>query len=400
MEINFNRAGFSLAEPGNSFMPKKKVFVSGCFDMLHSGHVRFLEEAAGYGEVHVGIGADRTVKELKGRYPVNTQAERKYMLEALRHVKACYINRGSGIMDFLKELKRVSPDILVVNEDGNTPAKANLCERLGIRYVVLKRDPWAHLPARSTTSLRKECRIPYRLDLAGGWLDQAFVSRHAAGPVLTISIEPTMEFNERSGMASSSRRRAIELWQTDLPGGDREKTARMLFSYENPPGTREFSGSQDAIGIVYPGLNRLDYSGEYWPNRITTVDDEEILRWIEERLQLVTLGPRKSDFRVRKDTRITPARVRALAAAADGCWRAILARDEKELGRLVRASFEAQISMFPRMMDSNVRTAIKQYSGKSPGWKLSGAGGGGYLVLVGQRAIPGAIQLKIRRPDV
>ncbi|HEX7569767.1 MAG TPA: adenylyltransferase/cytidyltransferase family protein, partial [Verrucomicrobiae bacterium] len=122
-------------------MPKKKIFVSGCFDMLHSGHVRFLEEAAGYGEVHVGIGSDRTVKELKGRYPVNTQAERKYMLEALRHVKACCINRGSGIMDFLKELKRVSPDMLVVNEDGNTPAKAQLCGRLGIRYVVLKRDP-------------------------------------------------------------------------------------------------------------------------------------------------------------------------------------------------------------------------------------------------------------------
>jgi cytidyltransferase-like protein len=381
-------------------MPKKKVFVTGCFDMLHSGHVRFLEEAAGLGEVHVGIGSDRTVKELKGRYPVTTQQERKYLLEALRHVKACHINSGSGVMDFLKELRRVSPAVFVVNEDGNTPAKAQLCGRLGIEYVVLRRDPREHLPARSTTSLRKECRIPYRLDLAGGWLDQAFVSRHGAGPVLTISVEPTMEFNERSGMASSSRRRAIELWQRDLPGGDREKTARMLFSYENPPGTREFSGSQDAIGIVYPGLNRLDYRGEYWPSQITTVDDEEILRWIEERLQLVTLGPRKSDFRVRKDTRITPARVRALAAAADGCWRAILSRDEKEFGRQVRASFEAQLSIFPRMMDRNVRTAIKQYAGKSLGWKLSGAGGGGYLVLAGQRAIPGAIQLKIRRPDV
>jgi cytidyltransferase-like protein len=305
-------------------MPKKKVFITGCFDLLHSGHVRFLEEAAGLGEVHVGIGSDQTVKELKGRYPVTTQQERKYLLEALRHVKACYINSGSGVMDFLKELRRVSPAVFVVNEDGNTPATAQLCERLGIEYVVLRRNPREHLPARSTSSLRKECRIPYRLDLAGGWLDQAFVSRHGAGPVLTISVEPTMKFNERSGMASSSRQRAIELWQTDLPGGDREKTARMLFSYENPPGTKEFSGSQDAIGIVYPGLNRLDYRGEYWPNQITTVDDEEILRWIEERLQLVTLGPRKSDFRVCKDTRITPARVahsppRRMAAGGPFC---------------------------------------------------------------------------------
>jgi len=378
-------------------MPKKKVFVTGCFDMLHSGHVRFLEEAAGFGEVHVGIGSDRTVKELKGRYPVTTQKERKYLLEAVRHVKACYINSGSGIMDFLKELRRISPAVFVVNEDGNTPAKAQLCQRLGIKYVVLQRNPRAHLPARSTTSLRMECRIPYRLDLAGGWLDQAFVSKHGAGPVLTISVEPTVEFNLRSGMASSSRQRAIELWQTDLPGGDREKTARMLFSYENPPGTREFSGSQDSIGIVYPGLNRLDYSGEYWPNKITSVDDEKILRWIEARLHLVSLGPRKSDFRVRQDTRVTPARVRALAAAADGCWQAILSRNEREFGCWVRASFEAQISMFPRMLDSNVRAAIKQYAGKALGWKLSGAGGGGYLVLVSQKAVPGAIQLKIRR---
>jgi len=129
-------------------MRKKKVFVSGCFDMLHSGHVRFLEEAAAYGDVYVGIGSDRTVKELKGRYPVNTQEERKYMLEALRHVKACYISSGGGIMDFLAEFRRVSPDIFVVNEDGNTPAKEELCRKRGIRYMVLKRTPRKNLPTR------------------------------------------------------------------------------------------------------------------------------------------------------------------------------------------------------------------------------------------------------------
>ena len=69
-------------KPHNYIMRVKKVFVSGCFDMLHSGHVRFLEEAASYGELHVGIGSDQTVVELKGRYPVNTQAEREYMIKA------------------------------------------------------------------------------------------------------------------------------------------------------------------------------------------------------------------------------------------------------------------------------------------------------------------------------
>lgn len=380
-------------------MRKKKVFVSGCFDMLHSGHVRFLEEAAAYGDVHVGIGSDHTVKELKGRYPINTQEERKYMLEALRHVKTCLINKGSGIMDFLEDLDRISPDCFVVNEDGNTPAKMRLCRRLGIRYVVLKRNPRANLPARSTTSLRRECQIPYRIDLAGGWLDQPFVSKHGAGPVLVISVEPTIEFNERSGMASSSRRRAIELWQTDIPGGDREKLARVLFSYENPPGTTEFSGSQDALGIVLPGLNRLDYQGNYWPIKITPVHQEETLRWLEEHLRLIPLGPRQGSFQVLKDKRITPARVRALAAAADQCWKAIRQRKVEELGRQMRASFEAQVSMFPRMANPDVTSAIRQYAPGALGWKLSGAGGGGYLILVSRHNVRGAIKIRIRRKD-
>ena len=378
-------------------MPKKKVFVSGCFDMLHSGHVRFLEKAAKYGDVYLALGSDRTVVELKGRAPVATEAERKYMLEAIRHVKECLISRGSGILDFVDELKRVKPDIFIVNEDGNTPVKAGLCQRLGIKYVVLQRDPYEDLPARSTTSLRQECQIPYRLDLAGGWLDQPFVAKHGAGPVLTICLEPTLEFNERSGMASSTRRRAIELWHTDFPQDDRHKLARMLFSYENPPGTVQFSGSQDSIGIVFPGLNRLDYRGTFWPAKITSVGDEDVLAWLEQHLRLVPLEPRKSGFDVFKGKRITPGRVRSLAAAADACWQAILQRNLEAFGHHFRASFEAQVSLFPAMSSREVQAAIRQYAGSALGWKLSGAGGGGYLVLVTKNEFPGAIKMKIRR---
>ena len=381
-------------------MRKKKVFVSGCFDMLHSGHVRFLEEAATHGDVYVALGSDQTVRELKGRAPVNTQSERKYMLEALRHVKACLISSGSGLMDFVAELKRVKPDIFLVNEDGNTLAKAELCEQLGIEYRVSKRIPQANLPVRSTTSLRKECRIPYRLDLAGGWLDQPYVSKFGAGSVLTISLEPIMEFNERSGMASSSRRRAIELWQTDLPEGHCEKHAKMLFAFENPPGTKIFAGSQDSIGIVYPGLNRLDYSGQYWPEKITSVTDAKILNWLEQHLFLIPLSQRTADYDVFKGKKITAPNVRALAAAADGCWHAIQQMDLPEFGRQMRASFEAQISLFPQMSNRAVKDMIQHYGEKSLGWKLSGAGGGGYLVLVSDQLIPGAIRITIRRPNV
>ncbi len=380
-------------------MSRKKVFVSGCFDMLHSGHVRFLEEAADYGEVHVGLGSDRTILELKGRAPVNTQAERKYLLEAVRHVTSCQINSGSGILDFLAELDRVAPDIFIVNEDGNTPAKAELCRQRGIEYVVLQRTPQANLPARSTTSLRKECRIPYRLDLAGGWLDQPFVGKLGPGPVLTISLEPIMEFNERSGMASSSRRRAIELWQTDLPEGDPEKAARMLFAFENPPGTKIFAGSQDAIGIVFPGINRLDYTGEYWPAKITSAHDETILRWLEQHLNLVPLGPRVGDFDVFKDRDIVAPKVAALAAAAEACWAALLKMDTEDFGRRMRESFEAQVALFPHMSNPAIEKMIAHYAPHAHGWKLSGAGGGGYLVLVADKPIEGTVKLVIRRKN-
>jgi cytidyltransferase-like protein len=54
----------------------KKVFVSGCYDMLHSGHVAFFEEAAALGDLYVGIGSDATISELKGRKTINTEQEK------------------------------------------------------------------------------------------------------------------------------------------------------------------------------------------------------------------------------------------------------------------------------------------------------------------------------------
>jgi cytidyltransferase-like protein len=375
----------------------RKVMVTGCFDLLHSGHVAFLREAAAHGLLYVCIGSDDNVYHLKGRYPVNPEAERRYMLEALSCVHAARVNRGMGILDFLEELEEIHPDVFFVNEDGHTPAKEALCREQGIEYIVSRRTPEAGLPTRSTTALRVECAIPYRVDLAGGWLDQPWVSVHHPGPVLTVSIEPTQDFNNRSGMATSTRKKAIELWRTDLPGGDPGQVAKVLFSFENPPGTQEVAGSQDAIGIVFPGLNRAQYNGAYWPESIESVHDDVILDWIERHLYLVTLGPRENNYNVLADTHITPEGARALADAANACWSAILQRDLPAFGRAFRASFEAQIVMFPNMVDQHILDMVEQYRPQALGWKLSGAGGGGYLVLVAENPIPRAIQIKIRR---
>lgn len=374
----------------------KKVFVSGCFDMLHSGHVRFLEEAFVYGDVHVGIGSDATIRELKGRYPITTQDERKYVLENLKSVKECMINSGTGVIDFLNEIRAVKPDYLIVNEEGNSPSKAVLCDELGIEYVILKRAPSTGLPARSTTNLRGECSIPYRIDLAGGWLDQPYVSAVVNGCVLGISIEPTLEFNEKSGMASSTRRKAIDLWNTRIPHGDSEKLSKILFSCENPPGTKEVSGSQDAINLVMPGLKRLHYRGEFWPSDIESVTHRSILDWLESHLYLIPLEPRDDCYDVFFNHGITYQSADALSRAANLCWHAILDRDVVRFGKHVRESFEAQIEMFPSMMNPHIERVLNKYKPQSLGWKISGAGGGGYLILVADRPIDNAIRIKIR----
>ncbi len=377
---------------------KKKVFVSGCFDLLHSGHIAFFEEASTHGDLYVGVGSDTTIIGLKGRKSVNSDKERLYMVSALKTVKDAWINQGSGLLDFELELRKLSPEIFFVNEEGYTPDKQKLCQELGIELMVSKRIPHYGLPVRSTTALRKECRIPFRLDLAGGWLDQPYVSKFAAGPVVTISIEPDYDFNDRSGMSSSTRFKAIELWQTDIPEGDKEKLARTLFCFENPPGTKMFSGSQDSIGIVYPGVNKLDYQNEcYWPSSITSITSEDTLRWIEEHLWFINLSPRKANFDVLSGTKIDERGATALAKASNGLWDSILSKDLDAFSKYFRASFEAQIAMFPNMVNSFINETIKNYENDALGWKISGAGGGGYLVLVSEKPIANATQIKIRR---
>ncbi|NCC05968.1 MAG: cytidyltransferase, partial [Proteobacteria bacterium] len=378
----------------------KKVFVSGCYDMLHSGHVAFFKEAASYGDLYVGIGSDATIYELKARRTVCSENERLYMVKAIRYVTDACINRGSGMMDFVDSVDRIKPDIFVVNEDGGSEVKRLFCAERGMEYVVLKREPDAGLEARSTTSLRNTVRsmLPYRLDLAGTWIDQPYVSALAPGWALTVSLEPTMEFAERSGMSTSTRNAAKKIWPYQLPNDNSETLAKLLFCFENEPTKQEHvSGAQDAIGICVPGLSRHYYDHNYWPERIETCLDEGVLTWLEEHLCLVPMFPRRPGTSVIVGRQLTEANVRALTAAADRCWEAIMARDLQAFALAYQASFEAQIVLFPAMMAEGVEEEIAKYRSKALAWKMAGAGGGGYLALVCEEPIEGSIRMKIRR---
>jgi cytidyltransferase-like protein len=375
----------------------KKVFVTGCYDLLHSGHIEFFREASQYGDVYVALGSDKTVFGLKGRTPVNSEQERLFMVKAVSYVHDAFISQGSGILDFETELREMRPDYFVVNSDGSIPEKETLCKELGVEYVVLERKPHNGLQARSTTSLREHDYLPYRIELAGGWLDQPYVSKYYPGPVVTLSIEPTLAFNDRSGMAGSTRHHMREIWGDKIPPGDYELLAKILFAYDNPPGTKIISGSQDSIGLVFPGLAYAYFDNSYWPEYIENRLDEPLLRFLEQALYLVPLGPRYDDFDVLAETHINRENAKALADATDTNWQAILDRDIYKFGSSLREMFEAQVRMFPAMLNDRVQTVIDKHRDTALGWKLTGAGGGGYLVVASDKPIPQSVRIIARR---
>ena len=328
------------------------------------------------------------------------------MVKAIRYVKDAYINEGSGIMDFVSTVDMLKPDILVVNEDGASEEKRKFCEERGMEYVVLKRDPHVGLEAHSSTALKEQlCRIPTRLDLAGTWIDQPYVSCFAPGWAITISLVPNFDVRERCGLSTSTRNMIKKIWPLELPDMEPETLARLVFCYENNPERSDgiISGAQDSIGICIPGLCRHYYNNQYWPSKIETCNDESVLSWLESHLVMIPMEPRQPGCSVVEGKDITEPKVRALAKAADDCWEAIMNKDLGAFAAAYKASFDAQVDMFPAMIQGTVPAYIEKYEKQVMAYKMPGAGGGGYLACVVENAEnftkqhPEAIKLTIRR---
>ncbi len=407
----------------------KKVFVSGCYDLLHSGHVEFFRQAALYGDLYVGIGSDATYLEYKHRKPMFPEEERLFMVQSVRYVKEAYINKGTGVIDFIPTLDIVKPDVFVVNAEGGSQEKRQLCAERGIEYIELQRTPAEGLQARSSSSLKSQLStdetigirgtngtdgltgatgtddaskypsgpIPTRLDLAGTWIDQPYVSQYHPGWAITISLEPTFVVRDRCGLSTSTRKMIQKIWPVKLPKMDPEMLARLVFCFENNPEREDshISGAQDSIGICIPGLCRHYYDNTFWPTKVEYTNDEMTLRFLEQHLVMIPMEPRKPGCSVVEGKDITPQKVKALARAAEACWNAIIAKDLNAFATAYKASFNAQIAMFPGMVtptyigheeqdNTYVQKNIDTYSQMPDvlAWKMPGAGGGGYLALV------------------
>ncbi len=372
----------------------KKVLVSGCFDLMHAGHIAFLKEAADYGQLHVRAGADANIELLKGHRPMFSQDERVYLLNNLKCVHEARVSAGSGMLDFEPDLETLKPDVFIVNEDGHTQGKADLCAKHGVEYKVLSRVPAYDFPARSSTDSKARLELPYRICLAGGWMDQPWVSSVAPGSTIVFQIHPTEEFMDRAGLATSTRRTAQTLWGKRFPSGDSETNARLLFACENPPGTKYISGSQDAIGLMSPGINRLSYDGGFWPAKIDSTEDEEIVAWLQSVVKFVPVSPRPDGYDPLIEKNLTVENVRRLGAAGDLGWESILKKDLVGLGKALDETTESWRALLPHTVSDELMAKRAEISG-GKGSCYSGCGGG-YLMVISAEDIAGSVPVYIR----
>jgi hypothetical protein len=249
-------------------------------------------------------------------------------------------------------------------------------------------------------------RIPYRMAFAGGWIDQPFVSRlnpAGVGSMVVVGLKPTFWYMERAGMATGTRKVALKLWRDGLPQGDPMHLVKQLYAAENT-GKAEPSGSQDMIGLIYPGVCRLDYDfeheGGFFPRHIEQNIDPGVASWIERVIHLLPIAPRPADYNPLIEKNLDPAWVRRLGQSGNDCFDAIIRKDVRRLGASMNecmACWEALLPCTVRhpTVTTDLVGIMKHYQSRYPGAMYSGCGGG-YLYVVSEHPVPGAIKVQVR----
>jgi len=327
------------------------------------------------------------------------EQERLYQVEAIKYVTHARLSSGSGRLDFEEDMAEIKPDYFFVCEDGGSVDKKNLCDKYAVTYVEVPREAEDGLIARSSTDIKKsmvKSIVPknpyYRICLAGGWMDQPWVSKFAPGSVVVFSILPTMEFLERAGLATSSRNRwKGELWEKQIFADDPITLAKLLFGFENPPGSIYISGSQDHLGLTLPGINRLTYSGKYWPDDIQSTTEESICSWLENVITLIDIGERPPNYDPLIEQHLTKEHIKKLGESGDEAWDAILSKDIQKLGQSITKTHDMWKKILPLTSNDIVDNKMKEYRHLSYGQITSGCGGG-YLILVTDKIIPKGIK--------
>jgi hypothetical protein len=249
-------------------------------------------------------------------------------------------------------------------------------------------------------------KIPYRMALAGGWIDQPFLSRHnptPPGSMVVVGLNPTVRFMERCGMGTSTRRVAQKVWGNELPDDDPAVLVRHLYNCENQGKTHP-SGSQDMAGLIYPGVNRLDYDfdceGGIFPAHVESNNDPEVARWLEEIFYMLPVLQRPDGYNPLETKNLDPVWIRRLGQSGKDCFDAILAKDLRGLGESMNECMCCWEAILPGTVRHwtikvDLIELLSYYQRRYAGAMYSGCGGG-YLFVASEEPVLGACQVSIR----
>jgi hypothetical protein len=248
-------------------------------------------------------------------------------------------------------------------------------------------------------------KLPYRMALAGGWIDQPFLSKfnpHPPGSMVVVSLIPRVRFMDRSGMGTSTRSVAAKLWGVNFPDKDPETLIKELYAAENE-GKPEPSGSQDMAGLVYPGVNRLDYDYAYeggcFPVHVESNNDPKIARWLENVIYTLPVGQRPKEYNPLGDKNLDPGWIGLLGQSGKDCFDAILAQNRNALGESMNLCMTCWEYVLPHTVrhpaiSIDLMGLLKYYQSRYAGAMYSGCGGG-YLYVVSDEPVPGASRVNI-----
>ena len=331
-----------------------RVFVSGCYDILHAGHLQFFREARALGDhLTVSFASAEVLWRHKQRRSSLPDEHKRALLASLGMVDEVVV--GADLeegLDFKQEFLRLRPDILAVTEDDKyTPLKQALCAQTGTRYVVLPKTP-PQFPPISTTEIVRWIRAPQeaplRVDFAGGWLDVPRFAR-PDGYIVNCSISPTVSlrawpYEHNAGLGGSGA------WAL-LNGKDGVSSELDLGV-----------GWQDPAVITETGLC-VWRSGRR--PRLELKSDGAGLRG---RLALLWTGRSHSTPALTERPRDFAAIARAGRTARDAVWR----QDLAQLADAVRQSYAVQRAEGMDPLPDDPAGALA--------WKYCGGGFGGYAV--------------------
>jgi hypothetical protein len=221
--------------------------------------------------------------------------------------------------------------------------------------------------------------------------------------MVVVAVHPDFRFMDYCGLGTSTRKIAQLLWGSRIPPRPPAELVRELYDEENH-GKADPSGSQDMVGLVYPGISRIDYDfrheGGIFPACVESSTDAAVAEWVQRVINIVPVAPRPAGYNPLEVKHIEPAWVRRLGESGRACFDALVTRDLHGLQESMNQCMRAWATLLPGTVRHSTLTVdlegiLHAYQAEYGGAMYSGCGGG-YLYVASDREIPGSFRVRVR----